>query len=245
MLKRNLTIILLITLLVSTSIAQDSQMTGLTVRSNPEGALVELKGDVTVTAITPTTIRYPYVGLFRLTVGKVGFEDYRTTIKVDPTRHFALDVKLTRKTAMRAAARSLFIPGWGQRYTDQKTKGFLFTALAIGAGIGYLIADSDFDEKFDEYELVKSGYQTALLNGASQVELSRRLTSLNEHKLDAYDAETVRRITIGSVAAVWGLNLLDALFFTPTTTGALNVKGLTITPTANMQNIGISLAASF
>ncbi len=39
---------------------------------------------------------------------------------------------------------------------------------------------------------------------------------LREDQQDAYDAENVRRVTIGAVAGVWALNLLDILLFFPT-----------------------------
>ena len=68
---------------------------------------------------------------------------------------------------------------------------------------------------------------------------------LTKQQEKAYDAENDRRFAIGSVIAVWSLSVLDALFFFPEEKGSFTVKGLSVTPQADMKNISVNLSYEF
>ena len=111
-----------------------------------------------------------------------------------------MDIRLSPKPRLKATVRSLFIPGWGQRYNDQKAKGYLLNALAIGAVLAYW---------------------------------------------DAYDTHDARRVAIGAVIAVWGVNLLDILFFYSEQRATVSIKGLAVYPTADPNWVGLTLSKRF
>ncbi|MCK4606762.1 MAG: hypothetical protein KAU35_05635 [candidate division Zixibacteria bacterium] len=62
---------------------------------------------------------------------------------------------------------------------------------------------------------------------------------------DAYNAETVRRITLGAIVGCWGLNLLDALIFFPDERADIRVKGFSIHPEAGFDRVGLTIVRSF
>ena len=61
----------------------------------------------------------------------------------------------------------------------------------------------------------------------------------------AYDAETVRRVTIGVGIGIWALNVIDALFFFPEQKGTFIVKGLSLGPATDSENLGLALSMKF
>jgi hypothetical protein len=244
-LKRTLTAIVI-------GMALTFSMTGLiraegnlTVRTSPPGAEARLEGEADITAVTPAIFNYPLIGEYRLTVSKHGFERYRTELVLDPAHPTALDVELTPKTGFKAALRSALIPGWGQYYGEQKTKGFTFGLMFAGAVTFFAIADHDLTNKENDFESRLRDFDDARANGASYFELSRLHSEMAGAQKRAYDAEDVRRISIGVVAGVWGLNVLDALLFTPTDRATFSVKGLTVGPSTDMQSVSVTLTKAF
>ncbi|UCD64986.1 MAG: PEGA domain-containing protein [Candidatus Zixiibacteriota bacterium] len=228
----------------SSVLAQTGMISDVTVRSSPQGALVRLKGQAIISGVTPARFRHLMIGNYEVTLKKRGFETYRTRIEIDPTKQMEIDVRLSPKTRFKTAVRSLFIPGWGQRYADKKAKGWVFTILAAGAGVGYLFADDEFDFRYDEYQKILHEYDS--LSVAGNVEDLRRVQPLLMAAQDkAYDAENVRRIAIGVGVGIWALNVIDALFFFPEEKGTFTVKGLTLTPSADMENVALAVSLKF
>jgi hypothetical protein len=240
-----LTTVVAVLLLPIAGFGQSESTGGLIIESSPSGAEIVLKGDALVTGITPTTFHYPLVGDYRLTIKKHGFEDYKTRMVLDPSRQMHLNVELARKTGIKAAVRSVFIPGWGQRYADKRTKSFLFGALFAGAAVAYFVADHNFDIKEERYCRRLADFDDAMRSGSNQAELERRLDALTEAQRDAYDAEDIRRVTIGATVGIWGLSILDALFFTPGNQATFSVKGVSLKPSADLRGVQFSLSSGF
>jgi len=244
-LKRNLTIVVMALLVAVAAVTVAQADSGLVVQSTPPGADVRLVGDAVVTGITPVAFRYPLVGEYRLTVEKYGYEAYRTDIVLDPTKQMQMDIKLSRKTGAKAAVRSMFLPGWGQRYTQQRSKGVTFSLLFAGAVAAYFVADHNFDIKNDRFSKRLAEYDASVDRGAGLTELDSRLSALNLAQEDAYDAEDIRRISIGGVVGIWVVNILDALLFSPRERATVSIEGLAISPKADSQGIGITLSRAF
>ena len=61
----------------------------------------------------------------------------------------------------------------------------------------------------------------------------------------AYDAETVRRATIGAVIGVWGLSVLDAILFLPSDHGTFTVGGISFEPNTNSGTLGLQMSRRF
>jgi hypothetical protein len=231
--------------LLTVAVSAQTQTGGLTVRSQPPGAEVVLKGDAVVAGVTPTTFQQQLSGEYRLTIKKYGYEKYKTTVVLDPSNALALDIKLTQKSRIKAAARSLFIPGWGQRYSDQKTKSFIFNFLACGAVATFFLVDDEFQYRNDLLKQQRRLYDSSVSAGVDYSQLQSIQSELNKKQKKAYDAENVRRAAIGAVIGVWGMNVLDALFFFPDDHATFSVGGLSLRPDTRSGRIGLTLAGRF
>lgn len=244
LLKRILATVLFCSLLPCLAASQTN--TGsVTIVSNPGGAEVTLKGDITIAGVTPTTFRQPLIGKYDVIVKRRGYETYKSNVVIDPGQTIRLDMALSPKTRLKAAVRSMFLPGWGQRYGEQNAKGWMFHILAAGSVAGYFIADHNFDIKYDKYERRLDEFDAAVARGASREELDRRLTALTDAQDEAFDYEDYRRVSIGGVIGIWGLSVLDALLFFPDERTAFSVQGVDIEPSADLHQVGLTLSYSF
>jgi hypothetical protein len=225
--------------------AQETTAGGLTVRTSPDGAEVTLKGDAVVTGITPTTFHQLLIGTYTVTVKRHGYEKYKSKVVLDPSQQSNLDIKLSPKTRVKAAARSLFIPGWGQYYGEQKGKGLLFTLLAATSVGAFLIADHDFQNKNDLFKAQVNSYDSSVAAGASYADLQRSQSALAGAQKKAYDSENIRRGTLGAIIGVWSLSFLDALLFFPEDHGSFTVKGVSIAPSTQPGTLGLTLSRRF
>lgn len=217
--------------LFTTAMAQ-SPGPGLTVTTNPPGAEVEVAGALVVRGMSPVTFSQGLQGDFDIKIKKAGYETYKSSLFLSTANRAQLDVNLTAKTKFKAALRSVFIPGWGQAYANQKTKGVTFMILAAGSAAAYLLADKKFDDKRDEYDDYMDRYNSA----DTYAEKANLYPLLQNARQEAYDAENVRRITIGTTVAIWSLSVLDALLFFPEQKGSLLVDQIAFEP--NLLNGG-------
>jgi hypothetical protein len=246
LLKRILATALLSIVLPSCAFCQEAVGGHLTVTSEPPGAEIFLRGDAALTGVTPSIFSQGLIGDYQLTLRKRGYENYSTRLVLDPFQKQQLSVSLVPKTRIKAAARSVFIPGWGQRYADKKTKGFVFTLLSLSSVAAFVVADQDFSDKFDTFEKRRSEFDEALTTpGTSRDELERQLRLLNDAQDEAYDAENIRRVTIATAIGVWALNVLDALVFFPEEHGTFSVKGLSLVPDVRDQTMKVTLSTRF
>ena len=131
--------------------AQPAPSGSLTVTSSPPGAEAVLEGEAEVSGITPVTFTYTLIGEYRLVIRKHGFEEYKTRLVLNPAQPQQINVDLSPKTGTKAALRSVVVPGWGQHYGDQKTKGFIFGVLFSGALLYFIDVEDDFQGKRDDY----------------------------------------------------------------------------------------------
>jgi len=239
----NKSLITIVVLLVTCSAAwgQAAFSSDITIRSNPPGAQAILSGDVTVSGLTPVRFTHLLIGDYKLTVKRFGYDTYTTRVIVDPANPIEVDVRLSKKTRFKAVVRSLLIPGWGQNYSGQKVKGFIFTGASFLSVAAYWVAENWFRDQRNEWDLLRHTYDGPM----SLAEKQRLWPKLVEAQADAYNAETNRRVHIGIVAGIWALNVIDAYFFFPEDRGTFSVKGLTLTPTIGGQGPGLTLARSF
>lgn len=121
----------------------------------------------------------------------------------------------------------------------------MFHVLAAGSIAAYLVADHNFDLRYEKYERRRDEFDAAVAEGAGREELDRRLAALTDAQDEAFDYEDYRRISIGAVIGVWSLSVLDALFFFPNDRSVFSVEGVDIQPNASLDRIGLSLSYSF
>ena len=242
--KGRLTLVFVCLALPLIASAQTSMTGDITIRSDPQGSLIELRGDATVSGVTPARFRHLLIGVYDLTLKKRGYETYQTKIDIDPARQMEVDVRLSPKTRFKTAVRSLFIPGWGQRYADKTGKGWAFTFLALSAGAVVYLTEDEFDFRMDEFRKIEQEYDSLAVVGNLD-DLRRVKPFLDAAQAKAYDAENERRIAIGVAVGIWALNVIDALFFFPEERGEFTVKGLTFNPSADLENVGLAVAVKF
>ena len=218
-----------------------AQLPGISVTTTPPGAEIVLEGDATVSGVSPAVFRHGLAGRYKVLIVRPGYESYSTSVVLDPNQLYNLDINLSPKTRYKAAARSLFIPGWGQKYADQGSKGFLFQLGVFGAGLAYLITDHDFQNKYDEYLDSQREY-----NSATTIDERERLwTKYVDAKKAAYDAEGPRQLALKVTAGLWALNVLDALLFFPDNRETFSYKGVTLVPEIENQRVGLALTTRF
>ncbi len=217
---------------------------GLTVTSNPEGALVELKGVAELAGLSPVYFSQGIPGRYKLKVSKTGYETYSTTIVISGDRVEQVDVRLDPKTRGKAAIRSLLLPGWGQFYSGQKTKGGVMTVLALSAGAAVVFAEIDYQDKRDNFDIVNDSYLNAVGSGSIE-NLSVLFRQVELAQADAHDAESTRRAAFGGAIAVWTISFLDALFFFPNSNGQVTTRKIVITPESDFIKGYAGLKASF
>jgi hypothetical protein len=241
-LKGILTLIL-VSLLNIAAVGQD-EPAQISVQSNPPGATVTIEGEARLSGVTPAAFHQTLIGDYLLKVSRSGFETYSSRVMLSPDRPIVINVDLVPKTRFKAAARSVFIPGWGQRYSEHNGRRMLFTGLAVAAVGYYLMADADFDDKNDVF-LDRLSQYDASAAGGSLADLKWIQPRLDKAQREAWDAENRRRFAIGMVVAVWGWSVLDALLLFPENRAEISVKGLSLVPTTGLGQVGLKLSRNF
>jgi hypothetical protein len=227
--------LIVILLLAVTSSALSQTTPVVSVTSNPSGATIVLSGDYTVAGITPTNFSQKLLGLYRISAHHEGYETYHSTVVFSGREAVALDIKMVPKTRMRAAMRSLVLPGWGQNYVGSKTKGTLLTVGAIATATVTGIMHMRYQSRRHDYD----DYNALYHQTRSVEEREKMLAKHYALQKDAYDAERDRNISLGVLAGVWVYGVLDAFLFFPDY--GLNVSGtnLGVYPDPDLKGIKI------
>ena len=189
----------------------DGQMTTLCITSAPSHAEVALKGRYTVVGQTPLTVSHLLPGTYRITVSKSRFERFRSTRTFLSGQSYQLSVSLSPKTTAKAALRSLVFPGWGQLYSEKKTRGLAIAGTEILLMSGWLLTHLWYESAHDDYEQYRERFEKASVVKEKEILYNRMLDRLD-------DAETWDRWRDGllwAATAVWAYNILDAILFFP------------------------------
>ena len=209
------------------SLAQEKE--GITITTRPPGATVYLDGEYNVVANTPARLPLNISGRYKVKITRPGFETWSGELTLLPGSGDEITINLGKKTRFKALIRSLFIPGWGQTYSDNKRKGLLFTAGALTSGATYYFFNQEFSKKKTDYEIALDDY-----NQASSIDDKLRLKAIaDDFQRKAYNAETDRNSAIAILAGVWAFNMLDAVVFFP--------EGQVLFPKVTASNDGASI----
>ncbi|MHC4393446.1 MAG: PEGA domain-containing protein [Planctomycetota bacterium] len=184
----------------------------LTVISEPSGAVITLYGrQLKVAGRTPWSVSRGIEGPYIVTAELPGYERWERTIYVDPMARDTLRVKFSAKTRLKAAARSLIIPGWGQRYSDHSGRAWAFLLSEIAAGGAWLWAEDRYRDRRDDLEAARDFYAEA-----TQVEQQATRWLVVQKRLgDAQDADDDRKLVTAIVGGIYAINVLDAFFSFP------------------------------
>jgi hypothetical protein len=234
--------VVVVIMALASGVSVCAQATGaVTIKTDPPGAWVTLKGDGSVSGLSPALFQQPLIGEYSLIAKKPGYETKSTKVLLQPGRPLEFSMKLSRKTGLKAGLRSIIIPGWGQRYSEREGRGLAFLGLTVLSGVAYLIVDNNFDKKLGEYSRIKFRYDSL----SSAEDRQALWPSLRNAQNDAYDLEDIRRVTIGLTAGFWIVSVLDAVLRFPDTPGTVPIKGLTLAPEVKPGEIGLTLSGRF
>ncbi len=193
----------------SSALAQDEGR--ITISTNPSGATVYLRGEFDLVANTPAVLPENISGRFRAEVTRPGYETWKSDLTFIPGSANDVNIKLSPKTRIKAAARSILIPGWGQVYSENKSRGYLITAGALASAAAIFHTDRQYDKRKADFDIARSNY-----NSATSIEERIVLKAISDDSQhEAYKAETDRNTAMAIGAAFWAYNILDALLFFP------------------------------
>jgi len=213
----------------------------VSVSSDPQGALVSLRGEVSLSGVTPVRFDRSLSGRYEIEVAREGYERHRSAVYFSETKTTEISVKLTPKTRIKALFRSAIIPGWGQRYYGSQAKSTLFFVGAVASGIGYAMAKNDCDNKLDTYR-ARVAARAAITQWS---EIPRLNAQVQEAQKKANDAENTLNIVTIAAAGIYALNLLDAFAFFPDFNSYAEYKALTVVPSVDGRGAAVRLALRF
>jgi len=213
----------------------------LEVTSDPSGTVINLEGEFKLAGVTPTVFDQPLTGPYELTASREGYETYHTKINLTGGTPLSINISLAPKTRFKAFIRSLVIPGWGQFYSGERTRGTLFGLSTLASGVTLLISEFDYQDKKDKYDEFLTEFRDE-----RSIERKKQMEDmLDRFREDAYDSETTRNITLGVLAAVWVYNLFDAVIFFPDKKYESRVPELSLNTSRDMTRIGLALNFRF
>ena len=233
------TCILLVLLWVTPLLAQTEG--NLEVTSDPPGTTITLNGEFRLAGVTPTVFTQTLSGRYILKASRDGYENYETELSLTGGTPLSVNITLAPKTRFKAFLRSMVIPGWGQFYAGEKTRGIFFSLSAQGSGSVTLIAEANFQDTTDTYEELRNEFKEE-----RSIEIRKQMEpTINAAREKAYDAETFRNISFGVLAAVWTYNIIDALIFFPDKKYESNAPRISLNTGDDLSSVGLNLSFKF
>ncbi len=198
----------------------------LTLISQPTGCAVLLRNGELIEGRTPLSLARGLTGRYHVVAHQDGYERWRRTVVLDGISADTLWIKLRPKSPLMAGVRSLLVPGWGQFYGDHEEKGWVVGALGAAAGITALAYELRYADRVDEYEEAQDRYRAA----TTLVEVEESYAAYRRAAERAEDAYKERRLWLLAGAAVWAINVADAVFTLegPSEGGWSGVAGLRV-----------------
>jgi hypothetical protein len=201
----------LFSFLVSTERSQANGLTDslrrdvLEVQTRPAGAIVEIKGLYKFTGKTPFVLPQKIRGLYKIKTRLAGYESVDKTMDFVDVGQQQVIIRLPKKTRLKAAGRSLLIPGWGQAYGGSKFHAVLISSIQMGLGIVSLRAQMDYTDEQEDLDLALDNFR-----------LSNSLEDLIAYQSafrDTKDAYDWRNRVLLVTAGFWLYNVLDSMIF--------------------------------
>lgn len=239
--KRMLLAVFVVYLYSLIGIAAAQSEGNVIVNSDPQGSLVKLRGELTLSGVTPVKFDRVLSGRYEIEIDRDGYERFRTTTYFTELQPLQIDIELVRKTRTKAFFRSLIIPGWGQRYYGNSTKSTLFALSTVASTIGYVFVKDDYDSKLDTYYELQAD-RDAATKWSDIPDLEARLRDAQK---TANDAETDLNIIKAVLVGVYAWNVLDAFLFFPEHSSYTEYKAITARPLLQDDRVGLNLSMRF
>jgi|GEM_PF-3579936 TolB-like protein len=137
------------------------------------------------------------------------YEKFSKTINVINTNPIPLTIKLVPKSKSKAISFSTVFPGYGQYYSENKTKSLLF--MAAGVGLSTLLAIK-YNEYSAEDGLIQEYHQN-YNNAESTTEIETTWNTYDSQVSKVNDLNTQLAIYGGTLVVVWIANIIDSFLF--------------------------------
>lgn len=216
---------------------------GTRVETQPVGAMVYLFGEYRLAGRAPFVIQKPLSGPYEIKASKHGYEGYSATHYFQPGRAENLSIRLTRKTRLRALVRSMFVPGWGQYYGEQKFKAVVIGSAQLVSGLYLLWADSRYQKAVDRFNTAVRNFKTFEKSAELRDQFIQDILTSQKDVDQRYD---LRKRALIVAASIYAYNLLDALILFPSFKEEPPIRmKLAVQPAGGEPNVGIGLQAKF
>jgi hypothetical protein len=188
----------------------DSRGPGSWIISDPQGALVELGGGTRLRGFTPWRLDDRVRGSYSLKARMPGYETWEGNILLDGSRNETYSLKLAPKTRTKALLRSLFIPGWGQRYAGHPRRANLLFLAEAASLIGLGITHERYQDRVNDWEEARDVY----LAETVEENLPSLRAKVDRQRERADDAYSLRQAFFWSSVGIMAFNIVDVLLFT-------------------------------
>jgi hypothetical protein len=179
------------------------QLTRLTVVTVPDAARLTVNGKARGRA--PLRDLELLTGEHEICASLPLYEDACRTVTLSEPQH-TIELALSLKRKRTAVVRSLLLPGEGQRYKGQPTRGWIYTAGAAGAALLAVGSEIARRDAVDDYEAARIRYGAA--TSPSQID-----AAYAEVEAAWDDAEARRKLrNAGWIAlgTIWAVSVVDA-----------------------------------
>jgi hypothetical protein len=208
------------------------------VLSRPIGAEVALDGEYSMVGRTPYTISHFLRGSYRIRAAKPGYEKWEANYVFNGRGDDKLSIKLTPKSRYKALWRSMLVPGWGQAYSDHKTRGAIIGLMQLGAGGVLIYQHSKYTEALNDYNTALKNFQANQKNQEGQADLIAQVRARQADLNNAYDTRQRWLILTG---LIYAYNLADALLFFPSYRDRAMEVGLTLDRKPELRGSAVKL----
>ena len=155
--------------------------------------------------ITPLDKQLVPLGQHRLGIKKRGFSTFKGTFTIETEMETTVEFPLRVKPKIIAAGLSLALPGSGQLYWGQPSKGVAYLAAAALAGYAAYQSHSNSLTSFNAYKSYLADYDVATKSSEIDGLRSDMVESLNAMR----EYEVIRNSLTGLYASIWLTNVLD------------------------------------
>lgn len=211
----------------------------LTVKSNPQGAVVQLIGEYEFVGRTPFVLPYPLFGKYQVKASKTGFEVVNAVMNLSGDVGHTLNLYLEPKTRLKAFSRSIVFPGWGQYYSGCKFTGSLFLGATASALVVFAKNEQRYKNAQTDYGNAASHYS---LPDASFEERAQAYVQVQNALKNLDDRENARNISLYVAGGIWLLNILESALFFPDNAKKINVfqkMSLNVMPDKSGMRLGM------
>ena len=201
-----------------------SSIAKVTIESMPNGAEVSINGKRA--GETPLRDFTVIAGANEISIKRMGYETHHARVTVSQKNPLNLNPVLIPKTRNKALLKSLLLPGFGQRYSEHKSKGAFISVLQAAAIAGVVVATIRNNNTQNEYDDAYTAYKRAAT--PDDIKATRKLMKAKHDTVTT--ARNTQNVVIGATAIIYLYNVIDAALTTPKIEVKMPVSSLSLEP---------------